>query len=62
MNEILQNIERDIETVRGCLKKWRAKKQRSSDDIRAIRIYEDMLLELLALRRELKDYIEEVYK
>lgn len=62
VNEMLANLDKDIETVRGYLKKLRAKKQLGSSDIRAVGAYEGMLLELLTLRRELKDYIEEADK
>jgi hypothetical protein len=60
--EILQNIEHDIATVEGYLKRLRASKRYNTQAGFAIAVYEDILDTLMDQRRQVKEYIEEADK
>lgn len=64
MKELLETINRDIETVEGYLKQRRAATQRDSSAGRAVAIYTEMLYELYDRRRAITHYLqkEEVNK
>lgn len=64
MNEMLQNIDKDIATVRGYLEKLDSGKSglSSSNVLRAKQVYTDMLYQLQDLRRDLRKYTEEADK
>lgn len=61
MNELLQNLDKDIATVRGYLEKLKSGKSglSSSNVLRAKEVYTDMLYQLMDLRRDLRKYTEE---
>ena len=58
MKEILQNIEKDIETVEGYLKRLKATRDMDGRTAFTISIYEDMLYELYSHRRSVLEYIK----
>lgn len=64
MTEMLQNIDKDIETVRGYLAKLKSGKSglSTSNVLRAKQVYTDMLYQLQDLRRDLRKYTEEADK
>lgn len=63
METILKNLEADIEKVRQYLKELRETKNLSvTDRVFSITVYETMLDQLIAQRKEVKEYIEEAKK
>lgn len=64
MNELLQNLDKDIATVRGYLEKLNSGKSglNAANVLRAKGIYTDMLYQLMDLRRDLRKYTEEADK
>ena len=63
METILKNLEADIEKVRQYLKELRETKSLSvTDKVFSVGVYETMLDQLIAQRKEVKEYIEGVKK
>lgn len=64
MNELLQNLDQDIATVRGYLEKLNSGKSglNAANALRAKGVYTDMLYQLMDLRRDLRKYTEEADK
>lgn len=58
MKEILQNIEKDIETVKGYLENLRSRRIDDYPTRRAITVYEDMLDSLYDQYHAVKHYVE----
>ena len=61
MTELLQNLDKDIATVRGYLDKLDSGKSglNTANALRARLVYIDMLYQLMDLRRDLMKYTEE---
>lgn len=58
MKDILRNIEQDITTVEGYIKRLKAVKHMDGATAFAISIYEAMLLELYGHRRAVREYLQ----
>lgn len=58
MKELLETINRDIETVEGYLKQRGAATKRDSSAGHAVAIYTEMLYELYDRRRAIMHYIQ----
>lgn len=57
MKDILRNIEQDITTVEGYIKRLKAVKHMDGATAFAISTYEAMLLELYGHRRAVREYL-----